>query len=159
MQLAFAQVRIIYDTITSVLFWVYDFSERMILCVYDLCAYDLCAYDISVRMIFSEHMICVRMIFLCVWFFLSVWFVYVWFFCGYDFHDHAPVHVSYRKNTNKWTMYSYFLNVCLWNLRILLLTQTFTWGVHVWSGGRGSENRPVRPIPPAVPWLYGAFSN
>jgi len=61
MQLAFALVRIIYDTITSVLFWAYDFSERMILCVYDLCAYDL-----SVRMIFSEHMICVRMIFLCV---------------------------------------------------------------------------------------------
>jgi len=61
MQLAFALVRIIYDTITSVLFWAYDFSERMI-----LCAYDLCAYDLSVRMIFSELMICVRMIFLCV---------------------------------------------------------------------------------------------
>jgi len=61
MQLAFALVRIIYDTITSVLFWAYDFSERMILYVYDLCAYDL-----SVRMIFSERMICVRMIFLCV---------------------------------------------------------------------------------------------
>jgi hypothetical protein len=61
MQLAFALVRIIYDTITSVLFWAYDFSERMI-----LCAYDLCAYDLSVRMIFSERMICVRMISLCV---------------------------------------------------------------------------------------------
>jgi len=61
MQLAFALVRIIYDTITSVLFWAYDFSERMI-----LCAYDLCAYDDSVRMIFSERMICVHMIFLCV---------------------------------------------------------------------------------------------
>jgi len=61
MQLAFALVRIIYDTITSVLFWTYDFSERMILGVYDLCAYDL-----SVRMIFSERMICVRMIFLGV---------------------------------------------------------------------------------------------
>jgi len=61
MQLAFALVCIIYDTITSVLFWAYDFSERMI-----LCAYDLCAYDLSVRMIFSERMICVRMIFLCV---------------------------------------------------------------------------------------------
>jgi hypothetical protein len=61
MQLAFALVRIIYDTITSVLFWAYDFSERMI-----LCAYDLCAYDLSVRMIFSERMICVGMIFLCV---------------------------------------------------------------------------------------------
>jgi len=59
MQLAFAQVRIIYDTITSVLFWAYDFSEHMI-----LCAYDLCAYDLSVRMIFSERMICVHMIFL-----------------------------------------------------------------------------------------------
>ena len=61
MQLAFALVRIIYDTINSVLFWAYDFSERMI-----LCAYDLCAYDLSVRMIFSECMICVRMMFLCV---------------------------------------------------------------------------------------------
>ena len=61
MQLAFALVRIIYDTITSVLFWAYDFSERMI-----LCAYDLCAYELSVRKIFSERMICVRMIFLCV---------------------------------------------------------------------------------------------
>jgi len=61
MQLAFALVRIIYDTITSGLFWVYDFSERMILSVYDLCVYDL-----SGSMIFSEHMICVRMIFLCV---------------------------------------------------------------------------------------------
>jgi len=61
MQLAFALVRIIYDTITSVLFWAYDFSERMI-----LCAYDLCAYDLSVRMIFSERMICVHMIFHCV---------------------------------------------------------------------------------------------
>jgi len=66
MQLAFALVRIIYDTITSVLFWGYDFSERMILCAYDLCEYDLCAHDLSVRMIFSERMICVRMIFLCV---------------------------------------------------------------------------------------------
>jgi len=47
MQRAFALVRIIYDTITSVLFCAYDFSERMI-----LCAYDLCAYDLSVRMIF-----------------------------------------------------------------------------------------------------------
>jgi len=61
MQLAFALVRIIYDTITSVLFCAYDYSERMILCVYDLCAYDL-----SVRMIFSERMIGLRMIFLCV---------------------------------------------------------------------------------------------
>ena len=61
MQLAFALVRIIYDTITSVLFWAYDFSECMI-----LCAYDLCVYDLSVRMIFSERMICVRMIILCV---------------------------------------------------------------------------------------------
>jgi len=76
MQLAFAPVRIIYNTITSVLFWAYDFSERMILCGYDLCGYDLCgydlcgydfcAYDLSVHMILSEHMICVRMIFLCV---------------------------------------------------------------------------------------------
>jgi len=81
MQLAFALVRIIYDTITSVLFWGYDLSECMILCGYDLCGYDLCgydlcgydlcgydlcAYDLSVRMIFSEPMICVRMIFLCV---------------------------------------------------------------------------------------------
>ena len=63
MQLGFALVRIIYDTITSVLFWVYDFSERMI-----LRAYDLCPYNVSVRMIFSESMICVRMIFLCVGF-------------------------------------------------------------------------------------------
>jgi len=66
MQLAVALVRIICDTITSVLFWAYDFSERMILCAYDLCAYDLCAYDLSVGMIFSERMICVRKIFLCV---------------------------------------------------------------------------------------------
>ena len=36
MQLGFALVRIIYDTITSVLFWAYDFSERMILCAYDV---------------------------------------------------------------------------------------------------------------------------
>jgi len=60
MQLAFALVRIIYNTITSVLFWAYDFSEHMI-----LCAYDLCAYDLSVCMIFSERMIFVRMTFLC----------------------------------------------------------------------------------------------
>ena len=60
MQLAVALVRIICDTITSVLFWAYDFSERMI-----LCAYDLCAYDLSVGMIFSESMICVCKIFLC----------------------------------------------------------------------------------------------
>ena len=66
MQIAFVLVRIIYDTITSVLFWAYDFSERLILCAYDLYAYDLCAYDLSVRMIFSECMICVRMIFLWV---------------------------------------------------------------------------------------------
>jgi len=61
MQLAFALVRIIYDTITSVLFGAYDLSERMI-----LCAYDLCAYDLSVHMIFSERIICVRMILLYV---------------------------------------------------------------------------------------------
>jgi len=61
MQLAFTLLRIIYNTITSVLFLAYDFSERMI-----LYAYDLCAYDLSVRMIFSERMICERMIFLCV---------------------------------------------------------------------------------------------
>jgi len=30
MQLAFALVCIIYDTMTSVLFWAYDLSERMI---------------------------------------------------------------------------------------------------------------------------------
>jgi len=76
MQLDFALVRIIYDTITSVLFWGYDFSEGTILCAYDLCAYDLCAYDLcaynlcaydlSVHMIFSERMICLRMIFLWV---------------------------------------------------------------------------------------------
>ena len=61
---------IIYDTITSVLFWAYDFSEHMILCVYDLCADDL-----SVGMIFSERMICVydlseRMIFMTMLLFL-----------------------------------------------------------------------------------------
>jgi len=61
MQLAFALVRIIYDTITSVLFWANDLSARMI-----LCASDLSAYDVSVRMILSERMICVHMIFLCV---------------------------------------------------------------------------------------------
>jgi len=60
MQLAFSLVRIMYDTITSVLFWAYDLSERMI-----WCAYDLCAYDLSVRMIFSECKICVGMIFRC----------------------------------------------------------------------------------------------
>jgi len=57
MQLAFALVHIIYNTITTVLFWAYDLSERMI-----LYAYDLCAYDLSGHMIFSEC-ICVRMIF------------------------------------------------------------------------------------------------
>ena len=62
MQLAFALVRIIYDTITSVLFWAYDFAEGMFLYAYDLCAYDLCTYDLSVRMIFSERMICVRIV-------------------------------------------------------------------------------------------------
>jgi len=61
MQLAFALVHIITDTLTSVLFWAYHFSERMI-----LYAYDVCAYDLSVRRIFSARMICVRMIFLCV---------------------------------------------------------------------------------------------
>jgi len=60
MQLAFALVHIIYNTITSVLFWAYDFSEPMV-----LCAYDVCAYDLSGRMILSEC-VCVRMIFLCV---------------------------------------------------------------------------------------------
>jgi len=60
MQLALALVRIIYDIITSVLFSAYDFSERRI-----LCAYDLCAYDPSGRMIFSEC-VCVHIIFLCV---------------------------------------------------------------------------------------------
>jgi len=88
MQLAFALVRIIYDTITSLLFWAYDVSDRMI-----FCAYDLCAYDLSVGMIFSELMICVRMI-----------------FCAYDFHDDGPVPIAYRENSNKWTMYSDFLN-------------------------------------------------
>ena len=61
MQPAFALVCISYNTITCVLFWAYDFSERMI-----LCAYDLCAYDLSGHMIFSERMICVRMNFVCV---------------------------------------------------------------------------------------------
>jgi len=61
MQLAFALVHIIYDTITSVLFWAYDLSEHMI-----LCAYDLYAYDLSGGMIFSERMISARMIFLCL---------------------------------------------------------------------------------------------
>ena len=61
MQLAFALVYIIYDTITSILFWAYDFSQRMI-----LCAYDLCAYNHSGRRIFADRMICVPMIFLCV---------------------------------------------------------------------------------------------
>jgi len=60
MQLGFALVCIIYDTIPSVLFWAYDFSKCMI-----LCAYDLCAYDLSGVIIFSEF-VCVRMIFLCV---------------------------------------------------------------------------------------------
>jgi len=36
--------------------------------------------------------------------------VYVRFFCANDFHDDAPVPVAYRKNSNKWTMYSDFLN-------------------------------------------------
>ena len=61
MKLAFALVRIIYETITSVLFWAYDFSERMILCTYDVCTYDL-----SGGKMFSERMICVCMIFLWV---------------------------------------------------------------------------------------------
>jgi len=61
MQLSFALVRIIYDIITSVLFWAYEFPERMI-----LCAYDLGVYDLSGRMIFSEPMICGHMIFLGV---------------------------------------------------------------------------------------------
>jgi len=65
MQLAFSLVRIIYDTITSVLFWVYDISERMI-----LGAYDLCAYDLSGRMIFYAVMLCVRMIFMKMLLFL-----------------------------------------------------------------------------------------
>ena len=60
MQLAFALVRIIYGTITTALFWAYDFPERMI-----LCAYDLCVYDLSGRITFSEC-ICLRMIFLYV---------------------------------------------------------------------------------------------
>ena len=34
MQPAFALVRIIYHTITSVLFWAYHCSERMMLCAY-----------------------------------------------------------------------------------------------------------------------------
>jgi len=61
MQLALSLVRIIYDIITSVLFWAYDFSKHMILYVYNLCA-----YDHSGHIIFSERMICVRMIFMCV---------------------------------------------------------------------------------------------
>jgi len=36
--------------------------------------------------------------------------VCVLLFCAYDFHDDAPVPVAYRKNSNKWTMYSDFLN-------------------------------------------------
>jgi len=36
MQLAFALVYFIYDTITSILFWANDFSEHMILYVYHL---------------------------------------------------------------------------------------------------------------------------
>jgi len=106
----------------------------------------------------------------CAYDFVCVWFVCVWFFCEYhffwaddlcvyDFHDAAAVPVAYRKNSNKWTMYSDFLNFHLWKHRIRLLTLTFTWGEHVWLGARGSENRPVRPIPHAVPQLYGAFSN
>ena len=117
MQLPFALVRIIYDSISSVLFWAYDFSECMI-----LCAYDLCTYDLSGRMLFSERMICVCMIF------RYVWFVCGWFFCAYDFHDDAPIPVAYHKNSNKETIYSDFLNFRLWKHRILLLTLAFTWG-------------------------------
>ena len=78
-------------------FWAYDF-----VCVW-----------------FCVRMICVRMIFLCVWFFLSVWFVCVWFFCAYNFHDDAPVPVAYHKNSNKWTMYSDFLNFRLWKHNVI----------------------------------------
>jgi len=110
-------VHIIYDTITRSLFWAYDLSERIILCVYDLCAYDL-----SGRMILSEPMICVSMIL------RYVWFVCLWLFCAYDFHDDAPVPIGYCKNLNKWARYSDFLNFWHWNNRILLLTLTYTWG-------------------------------
>jgi len=59
MQLAFALVHILYNTITSVLFCAYDFPGSLI-----LCAYDLCTDDVSGRMILAEGMIWVGMIFL-----------------------------------------------------------------------------------------------
>ena len=124
-------------------FWAYDFSERMIF--------------LSVW--FCVRMICVHMIFLWVWSFLSVWFVCVWFFCAYDFHNYAPVPVAYRKNSNKWTMYSDFLNFRLWKHRFfysllhLLGVCTSDWA------DKGQKIDPVRTIPHAVPGLYWAFSN
>ena len=109
---------------------------------------------------FCVRMICMGMIFLCVWFFLSVWFLCVWPFCAHDFHDNAPVPVAYRKNSHKRTMYSDFLNFRLWKHWILLLTLTFTWGVHVWSGGRGSENGPCPPDPTcSPPIIWGIFQS
>ena len=106
------------------------------------------------------RMICVHMIFLFVWFYLSVWFVWVWFFCGYDIHDDPPVPVAYLKNLNKWTIYSDFLNFGLWKHRILLLTLTFTWGVDVWSGGRGSQNGHGPPDPTCrPPIIWGIFQS
>ena len=138
MQLAFVLVRIIYDTITSVLFWAYDFPERMI-----LCAYDLYVYDLSGRMIF----------------FLSV-FVCVWFFCAYDFHDDAPVPVAYHKKSNKWTMYSDFLNFHLWNLESFYSLLHLLGGVHVWFGGRGLENGPYPPDTTFTPpIIWGIFQS
>ena len=104
-------------------------------------------------------------IILGLWFFwaydfVCVWFVCVWLFCAYDFYDDAPVPVAYRKNSNKWTMYSDFLNFHLWKHRILQLTLTFTWGVHVWSGGRGSEDGPRLPDPTcSLPILRGIFQS
>ena len=147
MQLAFGLVRIIYGTITSVLFWAFHFCERMI-----LWAYDLWAYDLSGRMIFSEHMICVDMI--CLW----VWFVCVGFCCAYDCHDDPPVLVAYRKNSNKLTMYSDFLNVRLWQHGILLLTPTLTWECAHVIGRTRVRNRPGHAIPHPLLRLYRAFS-
>ena len=107
---------------------------------------------------FCVRMICVRMIFRGLLFFLSL-FVCVWFFCAYDFHDDAPVPVAYRKNSNKWTLYTDFLNFRLWNIESFYSLLHLLGGVHVWSGGRGSEKGPIRRIPHSLPRLYGAFFN
>jgi len=152
MQLRFALVRIIYDTITSVSFWAYDFS--------------LCMIFLSVWIYVS--MICVHMIFLGVWFFLSIWVVCEWFFCVYDLcvYDFSVrlifitmllfLSLTVRTRINGQYIQTSWISASE-NKESFYSLLHLLGGVHLWSDGQGSENGAHPPDPMHSPKYIGHF--